>query len=171
MMNTKKFRNSILLTAALLAVVVGSVYAQGPNPPEDVPAYGQNGAAPANGAGYGLMHDELVSALAEATGANAEDIEARLDAGETLFEIAESYGYTVESFTELMTTVRTQVREEMISEGLMQGFGGRWASDDVSGNFGAGIGTGICLSEDGQALFEARQYGGRQMGRNGRWDN
>ena len=99
-MNTKTLKYSILLAMVLVVGVFGSVYAQGPNNPETSPAYGQDPAGAAPQDGTGLIHDELIQAFADAVGVDVETVEAQLEDGVTLFDIAENYGFTVESFTE-----------------------------------------------------------------------
>ena len=157
------------LVAALVAVVLvgvvgatGAVYAQSTSP--DGFTYGQGNRAQAQVQdvdGLGIYHDELMSTFSQALGISIEDLEARIDAGETLAEIALSEGMTFEEIKALMP---------MGGYGLTgaAGRGVRFANNN--GEFTPGyFGDGVCL-EDGEV---APQYLGPQSGagasRGGRW--
>ena len=55
--------------------------------------------------GSGLLHDYMLAGFAAAFDLDVADLQARIDAGETMHDVALSLGYTQESFTELMVTV------------------------------------------------------------------
>jgi hypothetical protein len=85
--------NKTLIGITLATLVIsmfaftGGVYAQAEVPPE----------TPADEVLY-LNHDERVAALVEMTGLTAEEIEARLAAGETAYDIAMSMNVPQEYF-------------------------------------------------------------------------
>ena len=90
-MNTKKFRNIVLLALALIVSVVGVAYAQGPNSPETAPAYGMDIAYDGE---TGVMHEIIVAVFADKIGISTEEVELKLESGLTLMDIALEYGYT-----------------------------------------------------------------------------
>ncbi|MCJ7624543.1 MAG: hypothetical protein MUO76_13650 [Anaerolineaceae bacterium] len=156
---------AIVLAVVLAMTVFGTVFAQGPGQPEVTPGYGVNidEWPPADGE-YGPLHEIMITAFAAEFGITVEELNAKIDAGQTMFEIAEAYGYDAESFAELMTNIRQQAREEAEVLGLFLGRGGRWVNGGQPG-FGQGLGNGTCLSEDGTPLLE-----GIGMQRGGRWN-
>jgi hypothetical protein len=90
----KKFIG-ITLTAVLVSMFVftGAVFAQAEVPPE-VPA----DVEPISVEPLYLNHEDHVAALVELTGLTAEEIEARLAAGETAYDIAMSMDVPQEEF-------------------------------------------------------------------------
>lgn len=91
----KKRLTGITLAAVLVSMFVftGSVFAEAEVPPE-VPA----GTEPVSVEPLYLNHDDNVAALVELTGLTAEEIEARLAAGETAYDIAMSMNVPQEDF-------------------------------------------------------------------------
>lgn len=72
----------------------------------------------ANGTdGSCLLHDEMLAAYAEELGISVTDLEARLEAGETMRDVALSTGLTWEEFR----TVRVAVREAVVAQALEDG--------------------------------------------------
>ena len=90
----KKFIG-ITLAAVLVSMFVftGAVFAQAEVPPE-VPA----DVEPVSVEPLYLNHDDHVAALVELTGLTAEEIEARLAAGDTAYDIAMSMNVAQEDF-------------------------------------------------------------------------
>lgn len=107
---------TMLSIAALTLGVAGYVYAQGQTPPTPDYPYGRGMIGGYDGYGHGMMgsgmmgwngedspmHEVMTEALAEALGLSAEEVEARHDAGETLWDIAETEGLNGEEIQELM---------------------------------------------------------------------
>jgi hypothetical protein len=113
----------------------------------------------------GLLHDEMIAIYAEKLGISVDEIQTRLEAGETMADIAVSQGLTLTEFQ----TLRDEVREEAIAlavdEGTLtqeqadwmtshatgMGYGGRSnggnLNDDDSngGRMGGGMMDGSCL--------------------------
>lgn len=67
--------------------------------------------------GDGWMHDEMVAAFAEKLGMTAEDLQARLDAGDRLWDVAEEKGLTQEEFLTQWEAVRVQVIDQAVKDG------------------------------------------------------
>lgn len=117
---------------------VGTAAAQGETPP-DCPAGGRGMRSGRNGAaGDGPLHDLVLTELADAFGTSVEDLQAQLDAGEAMFDIAAGYGYDADTFRALMNEVMASARETAIAEGLIpEGTGPR------GGGFGGGEMAGL----------------------------
>ncbi len=65
------------------------------------------------------IHALVVTELSEAFGISAEELEARLDAGERMYDIAAEFGYEVEDFTALMEQIHEAVTFEAVAQGLI----------------------------------------------------
>jgi hypothetical protein len=84
------------------------------------------GAAGWGGFGGGMYggeespyHEIMMGSFAEALGISLEQIEERLVDGETMWQIAESAGFTGEEFAALMQAARTAMLEQAIEDGYM----------------------------------------------------
>ena len=163
----KRASIAIVLAVALTMTVFGTVFAKGPGQPEGTPGYDAETSEwlPADGVNEPL-HNIMISAFAAEFGITVEELNAKIDAGQTMFEIAEAYGYDAESFPQLMTDIRQQAREEAEVLGLFVGRGGRWANNDQA-FAGQGMEDGTCLSEDGTPLQDQESVGSH---RGGRWN-
>lgn len=104
-----------------------------------------------------IMHDEMMAAFAEALGLSADALEARLEAGETMADIAESEGMTQEAFFSLMQDVRSEALEQAVEDGLISQEQADWMLDRMGG-FGQ---QGDC------PMWGEGDFGG--YGRGGRW--
>jgi pyrroloquinoline quinone (PQQ) biosynthesis protein C len=80
--------------------------------------FGGNGMMGWNGE-EGPMHDDMIASLADALGLPAAEIEARHDAGETLWEIAEAEGLSAEEIQELMFSAHNIALEEAVDNGWL----------------------------------------------------
>jgi hypothetical protein len=128
-------KKALIIFAVVAAVAVtfgfaGSVYAQTTQPPVVQPGYGpgmMGGYGPrgggmmggARGAGTGFMHDEMVTTFAEKLGISVDDLNARLTAGERMYDIAAEKGMTIEDFTTLMTDVRAKALDNAVADGSL----------------------------------------------------
>lgn len=134
---------TVLSIIVLTLGVAGYVYAQGQTTTPDYPygpgmmegydgynGYGMMGYGQGMmGAGMmgwdgdeGPMHEAMIGALAEALGLSAEEVEARHDAGETLWDIAEAEGLNDDEIRELMFTAHDTALAEAVQDGwLSQG--------------------------------------------------
>ncbi|MHC1781586.1 MAG: hypothetical protein AB9891_02280 [Anaerolineaceae bacterium] len=125
----------ILVILALVGVTAfafaftGNVLAQTVQPPVVEPGFGpgmmgggfRGGmmGARGTGVGTGLMHDAMVAAFAEKLGLSVDDLNARLTAGETMYDIAAEKGLSVEDFTSLMTDVRASALDDAVAAGTI----------------------------------------------------
>jgi hypothetical protein len=159
------------LVAALIAVVLvgvvgatGAVFAQSSTPQGIVAGQGFGNRAQAQvqiDGGLEIYHDEIMTTFANALNISVEDLEARLDTGETLVQIALSEGISFEEIKALMPVGGYGVTGAA-------GFGNGYAVSN--GDFTpAYLGDGTCLA-DGEYV---PQYLGPQAGtgisRGGRW--
>lgn len=153
-----------LLLVTLVTVGVGVAFAQGPTP------YTGNGPMMQNGAGY--LHTYMVAAFAEKLGLQVEDVNARLAAGESMYDIAIAAGTKAEDFPALMVEVRSQALSAAVQDGVITQAQADWMS---SRGFGRGYGTGNCPMQNGLGGQPNRGAGmwngnGRSM-MGGGWQN
>jgi len=153
--------NKILLGIAVVAVLAvafgtaGYVYAQSPTPGVPTSGYGMGGGRGPRGGGMmgangsesqdGIMHDEMVAAFAEKLGIPAADLEARLDKGETMAQVASSKGLTVDQFNTLMTEARAQAVDQAVKAGKLTQEQADWMKQRGAGmsrGRGRGVGQG-----------------------------
>jgi len=66
---------------------------------------------------YGLLHETMFAAMAKVFGLTPEELQARHDAGETMWDIAEEQGMTTEQFQEKMLQARTDTLNQAVTDG------------------------------------------------------
>jgi hypothetical protein len=167
----------IFLTGGLLVLLVlalgiaGLAYAQSETPP--YPGYGP-GMMGGRGGGmmgggfsgeYGPMHTYMIEAFAEALGLTPEELQSRRDAGETLWQIAESLGFSQDEFGQLWVDARTDALDQAVADGVITQEQADWMNQHMAGRQGAGYGPGSSGCMGGGAGFQ----GGRQGRMGGRW--
>jgi hypothetical protein len=123
-----------LVVAALAVFGVGAAFAQGPAP------YGGNGAMIQNGGGY--LHTYMVTIFAEKLGLKVDDVNTRITAGETMYDIAIADGVKAEDFPALMVEVRAAALDAAVQEGVITQTQADWMRSRGYGQGGYGIGTG-----------------------------
>lgn len=96
---------SALLAALLLIVGVGSVAAQAEEP--------------GSGTVRGPLHDYIVTAFADNLNLNVEDVNAALESGQTLHDLAIAEGITVEDLPALMQQVFSVALDEAVADGVI----------------------------------------------------
>ena len=69
--------------------------------------------------GYGPMHEYMVDAFAEALDVSPEALQEKLNAGQTMWQIAEEEGIKTEEFTNLMLEARTKALDQAVADGLI----------------------------------------------------
>ena len=128
-----------LVVLALGALGVGVAFAQGP-------VTGARGPMMQNGDGY--LHTYMVTALAEKLGLKVDDVNARLTAGETMYDIAVSDGVKAEDFPALMVDVRTKALDAAVTDSVITQVQADWMKSRGFGRGGMGNGygngTGTC---------------------------
>ncbi len=138
-----------LVVLALGVLGVGAVFAQDDTPP--VP-YG-HGAMMNNGT-TGPMHTFMTIEFAKQLGLNVNDINTRLAAGETMYDIALSAGVTADEFPAVMTEVRAAALAEAVKANVITQEQADWMTSR-----GGNMGTGNCTGTGPQG-----NYGNGMMG-------
>ena len=91
---------------------------------------------------YGLLHDYMYKAFAQALGLTPEELETRRQAGDTLWDIAQEQGMTAEQFQELMTTARTNAINHAVADGVITQEQGDFMLQHMGSMMGNGSGFG-----------------------------
>ncbi len=165
----KKTIITILAVAMLVAVFggVGTAFAMedaGKGPGNGGNGNGGNGGGTmtaASGAnGTSVLSDYMNVAAADALGLDLADLETRLAAGETFYDIAISMGYTAETWPELYSSVKAAATEAAAADGLTP-------QAQLNTNLGtqSQLNDGTC---DGTADCTANLYSGTNSGARGR---
>ena len=118
-------------------------------------------AGSATEGGLGLMHDFMLAAFAEALNIDPTALEARLDAGETMWEIAEAQGLSAEDFQALMLAARTDALTQAVADGTITQEQADWMLSRWNSMLQSGYGPGTGNCQGGNA------QGGRGNGRHG----
>lgn len=94
----------------------------------------------------GPMHEAMVTAVAEALGLTPEEIEARHDAGETIWQIAEAEGLSAEEIQDLMFSAHELALEDAVANGWLTQEEADWMDSHMedmwSGEYGNHCGGG-----------------------------
>jgi hypothetical protein len=182
----KAFLITTIVVLVLLSLsMVGYAYAQtqtppNPNPPTDQYTPGWRASGGMMGQGgmmggrwnrnstgdtdtdeYGPMHEYMIAAFAQAINLTPDELEARLDAGETMWEIAAAQGLDAEQFRQVMLDARTQALNAAVAAGAMTQEQADWMLDHMGqmGSQGFGPGSEGCPGMGGN--FQGRMGGGR----------
>jgi hypothetical protein len=134
----KKFAIGFVVIATLVVALMSTsyVFAQGngpasPQAPGTGGGYGVNGAGISRGtgpgyaaggavmAGDGILHDAMVAVYAQELGISVDEINARLEAGETISAIAYGEGMTTEEFSAMMSAARSQALDQAVAAGTL----------------------------------------------------
>lgn len=133
----------VLMVAALAVLTTGIVFAQNPQPPAPrgggmgPGGFGQMRLA-ANGA-EAPMHEYMVSAIADALGISATDLEGRIDSGETAYQVAVDLGFTADEIPALLRDARLKAFDAAAADGVIS-----QAQVDWMRSRPFGMGTGNC---------------------------
>lgn len=106
--------------------------------------------------GYGPMHEYMEEALANALGITKDDLEAKLAAGETMYDVAKAQGMTDAQIGELMTSAHSDALKSAVQAGAITQAQADWMDEHMDQMFSNGAGPGAC-------------HGGRQSGRGPIW--
>ncbi len=126
----------ILTVVGVLALslgLAGSAYAQGANPP---------GRGPVAGGGIGPLHTYMVEAMAKVLKMTTADLQTRLNAGETFYQIALSKGFKAEEIPALMQTARAEALKKAVADGVITQAQADWMLQRMGGQGGFGRGRG-----------------------------
>ncbi len=146
-----------LVVVALGVLGVGAVFAQDGTPP--VP-YG-HGQMMNNGTS-GPLHTFMAIEFAKALDLNVNDINTRLSAGETMYDIALLAGVTVEEFPAIMTKVRAAALAEAVKANVITEEQADWMLS--RGGMGNGNCTGAVVPHDNLGMMGHGQGRGGMMG-------
>jgi hypothetical protein len=92
--------------------------------------YGDYGMMGWNGK-EGPMHDAMVTEVANALGLTPEEIEARHDGGESIWEIAESEGLGTEEIQNLMDSAHDLALEDAVAKGYLTQEEAEWMNSHM----------------------------------------
>lgn len=137
-----------ILVVAVLAVVgfawARTAYAQTQTPPYPGYGYGMMGGQ-YGGFGmmgnwdYGPMHQYMVAGLAEALNLTPEEVQSRIDNGETPWQIAQAQGLSDEQIQQVMLDAHDKALDEAVKAGLLTQEQADWMDQHMesmwSGNF------------------------------------
>jgi len=149
------FSLAILAVVAIALGTTASVFAQASTPqalaPESGYGMGMGGRGARGGmtgqnAGVGtldgFLHDSMVNVYATELGLSVDDLNSRLENGETMAQIASSKGLTVEQFNAMMVEARSQALVEAVKNGDLTQEQADWMNQRGAGMANAGRGTG-----------------------------
>lgn len=152
------------LVVALVAASVVSAQGNAPTAPQ-APAtgYGRGGMMGGRGVGTeinldSLLHDDLMAIYADALGISVDELNARLEGGETLAEIAYAEGLTPEQFFALMSDARAQAIEQAVLDGTLTQEQADWLASRPSMQMGSQVEKPLGSRMGGQM---SPQMGGR----------
>lgn len=162
-----------LVLVAATALTVGIAFAQTPTP-QGSGGYGpgmmggrggysmMGFGGPVDGS-YGPMHESMVTTFAKAFGLTPEALQARLDAGETMWQVAEAQGYDLETFRSLMLEARAEALQQAVDDGTLTQEQADWMSQRMSrtGGFGNGACDGTGPNGSGMHGSGMRGFGNR----------
>jgi len=136
---------TIFVLMALAALGVGAVFAQGTQPP-------------AQGSGYGWMHDYIEQALSAKLGLTEAQVEEQFDAGKTHYQIALDNGVKQEDIISFMNDVHAEAFANAVKDGVVTQEQADWMLQRMQNRPGYGMGN--CPMHGGQNSFG----NGRGMG-------
>ncbi|MFO7623794.1 MAG: hypothetical protein R6V73_05535 [Anaerolineales bacterium] len=143
----------VVIAAALTA---GAALAQAPTPAEPGTGYGPGMMGGRGGYGmmgqgffqdrptdgsYGPMHEYMVDAYANAFGISSEELNSRLAAGESMWQVAESFGISPENFSALRAEVRAGALQKAVEAGLITQEQATWMNQRMGSR---GFAGGAC---------------------------
>lgn len=151
----KKVVLSIVI-AAMAVIALGSasfVYAQATTPPAAVPGsgygYGMGGQGMRGGmmnqnnartTQDGILHEAMIAVYAEKLGLTEEELDTRLENGETIAQIASAQGLTAEQFIALKADARSQALDQAAQDGTLTQEQADWLKQRGSGMAAGGRG-------------------------------
>jgi hypothetical protein len=124
---------SMIALVALTALSTGVVFAQGNQPPR----------GSLQDESEGPLHDYMVKALAEALGISADQLETRLDNGESAYQIALSQGIAAQDIPALLTAAHAKALDSAVAAGVISQQQADWMKSRGFGRMG-GMGNGSC---------------------------
>ena len=142
----------VVVILALAAFGVGSVFAQGQQPP----VWGMMGR------GGGWMHDYVEQALAAKLGLTEEQVEDALAAGTPMYQIALDHGIKQDDLATFMNGVHKDAFDKAVKDGVMTQQQADWMLQRMQNMYknGYGTGTGTCPMGGGNGFGRGGMMGG-----------
>jgi len=110
----------------------------------------------------GLFHEYMLDAFAEAVGLTPEGVQARIEAGETRWDIALTEGFIEEEIPDLLFSVHSEALQEMVVDGVITQEQADRMLERKTQRYADGFGPGEC---NGSGIKD-RLGGGRGRGGN-----
>lgn len=153
---------SALVLAALAVLVVGAgvVFAQDVTPPFTGQGPMRNGEGP--------LHTFMVIEWSKKLDLNVNDINTRLAAGETMYDIALSAGVTADEFPTVMAEVRSEALDAAVEANVITQEQADWMQSHGQGMHGNGTCDGTGQQGGG---MHGQRGGGQGMMGGGGWQN
>ncbi len=144
----------------------GVTYAQTQTPPA-TPYSGVGPGRMGGLGGTGLLHDEMVAAVAAKLGVSVDELQAQLNAGQTVWQIAQAQGLTADETTALLQAAHSEALQQAVADGTLTQAQADWMSQRTSqmGTGGLGLGSGACGGLGGGMGSGWRGGAGRGNGR------
>lgn len=164
---------SLIGLVALAFGATSVAFAQSETPqPYNNPGYGRGmmGGKGRYGGGMtygevGLYHNTMVEIFAETLGLSASQLEARMEGGETMWQIVESEGTTWDEFFAIMNDARSAMLDQAVEDGTMSPEQAEFMnSRGQARSYGQGRGNGGCMG------YENGDPQGIQRRPQGRWN-
>jgi hypothetical protein len=148
----KIFLAVVLVLAASSLLVSGAVY-----------AHGAGGGRGAMSNSEGPLHDYIINAYADALGLTTEALEARLDNGETIYQVAFSRGVAADQIPAVLAEARLKALDKATAASVITSDQAAWMKTRGFGQGGYGYSTGVGpCNGTGQPIGQGMQRGGRQ---------
>lgn len=109
---------------------------------------------------HGFLHDYMSTAFAQALGLTPEELEARCQAGDTLWDIAEEQGLTLEQLREMIVTARTNAINQAVEDEVITQLQADFMLERLEN-----------MAENGMGFGFGAGNGGCGHNRGGRWNN
>ena len=152
-----------LVVLALGVYGVGAAFAQGGQPPVG------GGYGPMMQDGTGYLHTYMVEAFAAKVGLTTDEVNTRIAAGESMYDIAIAEGVAVADFPALMTEVRTAAVDAAVKDGVITQEQADWMKSRGFGRGGMMYGAGYDGTCPMYGTGQTGQRGPGMMG--GRWQD
>jgi hypothetical protein len=104
--------------------------------------------------GEGPMHEYMISAFAAAVDLTAQEVETRLEAGETFKEIAFAQGITQDQLPDLVTQVRKSALDAAVADGTVTQAQADLMLEHMDNYMGPGFGPGFKSGFDGCPMMD-----------------
>jgi hypothetical protein len=146
-----------LVVLALAVFGIGTVFAQDGTPP-----FGGRGPMMQDGT-TGPLHTFMANEFAKKLNLNVNDVNTRLAAGESMYDIALSAGVTAEEFPAVMTEIRSNALDAAVKANVVTQEQADWMKSRGFGQ--GGMGNGNCDGtgpQGGQYGPQGRRGWGRQ---------